>query len=178
MTTFQIIGVSGRAGAGKDTIAAALRRDGFERIAFADPLKRACAIVFGLTHEQTHGREKEIVDLRWGLSPRQIMQRFGTEAIRDVFGEDVWIKSMAAQIERVRAEGSKRGVVIPDVRFPNEAEAVRAWGGQLWRVVRPDVAAVAEHVSETALDRFQFDVTVHNTGTIDDLRRTTFGLRK
>lgn len=177
----KIIGISGRAGAGKDEIAKILRRHGYYRIAFADALKGAAQDIFSLSWDQLYGNEKEIVDPRWDKSPRQILQLLGTEAVRGVFGEDTWIKALRFKIEALRErEGEAyngvhtlRGFVIPDVRFVNEADAVRDWGGEVWRVERPGIVAVNAHASEVALDDYAaFTRTVRNDGTIYDLRDT------
>lgn len=171
----RIVGVSGKSGHGKDAIASILvERHGFVRIALADALKQGAAAIFGLSADQLYGRTKELHDPRWGMSPRKILQLLGTEAIREVFGADTWIKALRVKIdeEAARRFGDLPGVVVPDVRFENEARAVLGWGGQVWRVSRPGVPAVNPHVSETALDEFEdFSAHVPNTGTLDDLAR-------
>ena len=163
-----LVGVSGRAGHGKDTVAAALVSRGFVRRAFADPLKAAAREIFGLTHEQLYGADKEKTDPLWGMSPRVILQRMGTEAMRGEFGADLWIRAFVAW-RAARPEGTR--VVVPDVRFPNEADAIRRLGGEVWRVARPGVDAVAPHVSETALDHYGFNLLIRNTSTIEALDR-------
>lgn len=167
----RLIGVSGRAGAGKDTIADLLQREhGFARRAFADPLRAGAAAIFGLTVEHMTDRvAKETIDPRWGLSPRQILQRMGTEAMRGTFGEDVWLRAFRLWLD-AQPEGTR--VVVPDTRFENEARLIQALGGVVWRVQRPGIAAVAAHASETALDSFHFDRVVDNAGSIDDLSTT------
>lgn len=190
----KILGISGKSRHGKDAIAERLvESHGFVRIALADALKAGAAAIFGLTQDQLYGSTKEVIDPRWGKSPRQILQLLGTEAIRNVFGDDTWIRALRVKIDdvgpsHVHMPGSGGcircgaqeiagrcrvvGVVIPDVRFPNEADAVLGWGGQVWRVVRPGVPAVNPHVSETALDEYEsFTAHVPNTGTLADLFR-------
>jgi hypothetical protein len=160
----KLVGISGKKRSGKNTIAEYLGRAyGFKEAAYADPLKTAARAIFGLTPAHTDGELKEIVIPRWGLSPRQIMQRLGTEAMRGTFGEDVWIKSLFARIE-----GEAR-VVVSDVRFPNEADAVREDGGIVVRVERPGLVSTDDHPSETALDGYEFDVVLLNAGTIGGL---------
>ncbi len=162
----KIIGISGKAGAGKDTAAARLIAEhGFVRIAFADALKAGAQAMFGFDYEQINGSKKEIVDERYGKSPRQIMQLLGTEFGRKLVCDDVWLRVMRARLDA----WAHVHVVIPDVRFPNELEAVQAWGGQVWRVERPGVAAVNPHPSETALDDAKFDRRLVNNQTIEVL---------
>lgn len=169
MSAFRIIGASGRARAGKDSIASILvEKHGFIRRGFADPLKNAAREIFGLTDAQLYGAEKEAIDPFWEKSPRQIMQLLGTECVRNQIDRDAWVKSMRRFVERARADGA-RGVVIPDARFPNEADAIRAWGGEVWRVTRPGIEAVSPHPSETALDDYKFDCVIPNEGTLETL---------
>ena len=168
MTT--IIGIAGRARAGKDTIAEHLQQvHGFCRRAFADALKKAAEDIFGLSHEQLYGREKETVDGFWGRSPREMLQLLGTECLRQGYGQDVWVRALQRFIHVRRAV---RDWVVPDVRFVNEAEAIRAWGGRLWLVRRPGLEAmgIVGHASEHDLDAFgAWDHVFENVGTPDDL---------
>lgn len=164
-----IIGLSGKAGAGKDTLGAKLIHIcGFERAAFADPLKRACRDVFGLTSAQLYGAEKETLDPYWQRTPRDLLQRVGV-ALREAVAPDVWVKATMRELAtRPHAEW-----VITDVRFPNEADAVKAAGGYVVRIERPGAAllagAAAAHVSETALDGYAFDAKVINDGGLGEL---------
>ena len=161
-----IIGISGKAGSGKDTCAGFLVDRGYVRRGFADPLKDAVRAIFGLTDAQLFGAEKEVVDPFWGKSPRRIMQLLGTEAVRNQIDDDVWIKSMLRF-----AESSPRPIVVPDVRFPNEANAILATGGVVWRVERPGIRSVSPHPSETALDGFTFSHVIKNDGSLAMLER-------
>ncbi len=163
----RIIGLCGRAGSGKDTAAQALISEGFVRIAFADPLKEAARAIFGLTRKQTDGDLKEVVDKFWGKSPRRIMQLLGTEAVRGCIDDDVWIKAARRRVIRLPS----RRVVITDVRFPNEADAIRSWGGEIWRIERPGLNAVEPHASETAMQDYKADLTVRNEAAVEDLHR-------
>lgn len=166
----RIIGISGRARHGKDSVAERLvDRHAFVRRGFADPLKNAAREIFGLSDRQLYGEDKETIDPFWERSPRQIMQLLGTECIRNVIDRDAWVKSMRRWIDNAKAAGAC-GVVIPDARFENEADAIRAWGGEVWRVERPGIEAVNPHPSESALDAYAFDHVIVNSGTLDELR--------
>lgn len=153
-----IIGVGHKKRVGKDSVARRLvDKWGFHRFSFADPLKEAARLIFHFTDEQLYGEKKEVIDPRWDKTPREIMQKLGSEGLRDAIDPDVWIKSLRIKIDvlSTQVHGQLR-VVIPDVRFPNEADAILSWGGVLWKVNRvlpPD--QFSNHPSETALDDYK-----------------------
>ncbi len=184
----RLIGLSGRAGSGKNTvmeIIARLERDGASEIAFAGPLKRFCQEVFGFSAEQIEGAAKNDPDPRYPrmhrdpqgcyrklLTPRYAMQTLGTEWGRDCF-PDVW-----ADLGIRRAQALPGTVVITDCRFLNEAKAIIAAGGEVWRIVRPGAGlsgSAGAHASEAEAESAEFlalvSKTIHNTGTLKDLRR-------
>jgi hypothetical protein len=170
-----IIGIGHKKGVGKDTVANRLvDTHGFIRMSFADPLKEACRIIFHFTDAQLYGDLKEVVDKRWGKTPRQILQMFGSDALRNIIDRDVWIKSLRFKIEsKVLAEPTKQlKIVVPDVRFPNEAEAIKAMdGGHLWKVTRELLTnEFSFHESEIALDHFKnWDEILINNDTMASL---------
>lgn len=173
----KLIGLTGKAGAGKDTLAGLIleHTTGTTR-AFAEPLKRAAREVFGLTDEQMTDRVlKEQVIPYWGKSPRQILQLLGTEGIRNVFGGDTWVKNADLRLQAL--ESAEAGQALPievviwtDVRFAEEAEWIRANGGVVVEVRRPGIEAVAAHSSESGLPKELVDGVFWNSGTIDELR--------
>jgi hypothetical protein len=164
----ELIGLSGYAGAGKDEVARILRPYGWQRASFADPLRAA---LYALDPSVEDVRDnifdgvslQEIVD-EYGWDKvkrdfpevRQLLQRMGTEVGRNLFGQDFWVDQAMHSLE----EGGK--YVFTDCRFPNEADAIRARGGRVFRVWRPDVTAVNGHPSETALDDYDFDGVIAN----------------
>lgn len=164
-----LVGVAGKAASGKDTVAAILKEKyGFKRLAFADELKRVARHLLGLTDEDVTDHEaKERVNPRWGKSPRQLLQGMG-EGIRRYVHEDVWVNFVLQDVELYP------NIVISDLRYPNEAKAIKAQGGFLIRVNRPGKGSKtgADHVSETALDSFKgafWDHEIDNSGTLDQL---------
>ena len=168
-----IIGFNGPARAGKDTAARTLiYRYGFRRLAFADALKQAAKIIFGLTDAQVYGDDlKEVADPFWGASPRDIMQRLGTECLRQGYADDVWIKALFRQVE------PHENYVITDVRFPNEADEVKRWGGRVIRIERPGaLGETMVHASETAMRGYDFDGVIVNDGTPEELARKVTSL--
>lgn len=167
-----IIGLSGVARSGKDTVADHLVENyGFRKVSFADPIREA---LYRLNPEiDVDGydmRLKAAVDLMgWeqlkdiSTGVRGLMQRMGTEVGREMFGENIWVDTALKSI----APGEK--IVITDVRFPNEADAIQATGGKLWRVERSGVGPANEHASESALDHYEFPTKLANDGTLEDL---------
>jgi hypothetical protein len=97
---------------------------------------------------------------------RGLMQRMGTEVGREMFGENFWVD---AAISRV-PDGSK--VVFADVRYPNEADAIRSLGGEVWLVSREGFGPANSHTSENAMDDYKFDKTFSNGDTVDLLYKS------
>jgi hypothetical protein len=165
-----IIGIGYRAGSGKDVVATHLvAHHGFRRRAFADALKEAARDIFHLDDDQLYGQVKEAEDVFWRRSPRFILQKLGTECLRRGYDADVWVQSLRRYMIK---NPEQRDWVIPDVRFLNEARAIRDWGGCLWRVDRPGLEArgIAGHASETELDGFAgWDKIIDNNGTLEQL---------
>jgi hypothetical protein len=194
-----IIGICGFIGAGKDTAADYLVGfHGFRRDSFANTLKDAVSAVFGWDRELIEGRTpearawREQVDTWWAnrldmphLTPRWILQYWGTDVLRNHFHDDIWIAALESRLAR-RADHT----VISDVRFPNEVKAIRAQGGKIvWiqRGVTPhwyDIACKANsgdakaqqwlknnniHASETSWAGTHFDTVINNNGNIEAL---------
>ena len=193
------IGVCGFIGSGKDTIAEYLVNvHGFRRESFANTLKDAVAAVFGWDRVLLEGRTKEArewreqVDPWWAerlnmpnLTPRWVLQYWGTEVCRRGFHDDIWIASVENKLRR-----SKDNIVISDCRFPNEIASIKQAGGSIIRVdrgIQPhwyDIAIQANkgvesanmwlmkekiHASETAWVGTKFDYVLDNNSTLDSL---------
>jgi hypothetical protein len=201
-----IIGISGFIGSGKDTVADYLIRfKGFQRMSYAGPLKDAVASIFGWDRELLEGNTRysrewrDQVDPWWAnrldikhLTPRWVLQQWGTEVGRRAFHDDIWIASIENQLRGVR-----NNVVISDCRFPNELKSIKRAGGITIRVVRGqdpvwyDAAVEFSkgyysagyknaietlekhnvHASEYSSVGLEYDHRVDNNGTIDDLHR-------
>lgn len=193
-----IIGVCGLIGAGKDTIADYLVNiHEFRRDSFAATLKDAVAAVFGWDRIMLEGRTKssrewrEQVDSWWShrlgreITPRHILQHWGTEVCRRGFHDDIWIASLENKLRSAMDD-----VVISDCRFPNEIHSIRAQGGVVIRVIRgtePAWVPLAEqaargnelaaaalhdlgiHASETSWIGTEFDRVIDNNGSLDEL---------
>jgi hypothetical protein len=154
-----IIGICGLIGSGKDTIADYLQNiHQFRRESFAHALKDAVAQVFGWDRELLEGRTKESrawreqVDPWWSerlampeLTPRHVLQVWGTEVARRSFHDDIWIAALENKLRKTTDD-----VVISDCRFPNEIKSIRRAGGIVIRVVRgpePEWFSIAETVN-------------------------------
>jgi hypothetical protein len=191
----RIIGLAGAAGSGKDTVAGfALewceeRGLKAERLAFADPLKVSAAACFGIpaheaiewcnwlkqpgafvTAESLEGKNGAPGDgIRWKrVSGRQLLQFFGTEGHRDVFGSEFWVEVTERKI------GERAGIVdvvfVTDPRFKNEADMIHRHNGEIWEVARPGQETIEAHRSENGLPEDMLDFGIRNVGTLDDLR--------
>ena len=160
-----LIGIVAPAGSGKTVVAKHLEEaHGFTRMRFAHNLKAMLKAGLGLTDEQLDGKDKMVALAEFGgCTPRHLMQTLGTEWGRRMVHSDIWTNAWRATARRV--EGS---IVVDDVRFPNEAAAIRAEGGVLWRIVRQG-QPVSDHVSERMMREIVTDVTLNNNVNLPDL---------
>ncbi len=158
-----IIGVSGKARSGKDTLFSIAQKDGFVRLSFAEELKRRAREDFGLTSEHTDGSLKETpLDKLQGHSTREFLIELGNlyRKYRSTFWVDIIL-------DKIRANPTVN-YMITDVRYPNEADALKEIGGELVRLERhPDRDSMVDEktkqsISETALDDYKgFNWTLH-----------------
>jgi len=161
----QIVGLTGAAGAGKDTVADYLQEtEGFTQYAFAWPVKKAASEKFGVPISAFEDPEqKDQVIERWGLTPRQMAEYEGTECGREFYGFDIWIIRAEVALEMVKASTSPpQGFVVSDVRFNNEAEWIHRHGGTVIEVYRLDATSVTAHKSASGIDPGLVDTTVIN----------------
>ena len=173
-----ILGFTGYAQSGKDTAAGFLVARGWRRLAFADILRDSLynlnpIIVSdesgdGMLVNPSHFRVRDIVDfIGWDRAKveypeiRQLLQRLGTEVGRELYGENFWVERVMSQINR----GEQ--IVITDVRFPNEEQAVHSAGGRVFRIVRTGVSAANGHASELEIDRLSVDGVIPNMDGLD-----------
>ena len=164
-----IIGLTGYAQSGKDTVANILvEKYGYQRIAFADPIRALLYETNPMLKEgyrvqglvDVYGWDKVKVDYP---EARRLLQELGLGA-RKLFGDMFWVNQALKGID---ASGK---YVITDVRFPNEAKAIRVHkGSQIWRIKRLGITAVNAHVSESAMEGEKVDQIFVNSGTINDL---------
>lgn len=162
-----IIGLSGFARSGKDTVASFMVDH--SRRAFADKLREAIWRLDPIIFDDKRTREV-VEEYGWEqakvLFPelRRLLQVFGTEVGRYMIHPDIWVKLATDGLEPTD------NVVFTDVRFPNEALAIKALGGQVWRVNRPGIEALNDHASETSMTSWNFDEVIVNDGDLETLR--------
>ena len=186
-----LIGICGLIGSGKDTVAQNLiDNHNFVKISFADKLKDAVGVMFnwdrtlldGKTDESRNWREQ--IDQYWTqetgreITPRLVLQEFGTECMRNGFYDGIWVSLTKKHI----IDNPNTNFVIPDVRFPNEAKMLYEVKGQVWRVVRGEdpkwfidyrdygIEPKDVHPSEWAWAKTKFTHIVDNNKTVNDLR--------
>lgn len=169
-----LIGIMGRKYSGKDTIANYFSaKYGYQKIAFAEPLKKGCQTMFQFTDEQLE-EDKEVIDEYWGVTPRQVFQYIGTDVIRNGMenlipgiGKDFWLNSGMRKYYTLRNSGIK--TVISDVRFPNELERIHKEGGVVIKVTRASLENSDSHASEIQIDGMIGDYIVTNDSDFDSL---------
>lgn len=169
-----IIGLSGYAQSGKDTVANILvEKYGYKRIAFADPIRDLLyemdpPVPMGAGSEKhTVGLQNYIDIYGWDVAKqtpivRSMLQNLGVGA-RKVFGDKFWIYEALSDV------APQDKVVVSDVRFVNEADWIQTFGGQIWRIKRVGTDAVNEHVSESEMDGYPVNQIFVNNGTVEDL---------
>lgn len=170
-----VLGLVGKKGSGKDTVADYLvEKYGYQKYAFAGRLKKVVAHLFDIPEtSMSCAHQKEEIDPRWGLSPRQMMQQVGTDLVRNHYGDDFWIRHYRFWL--ASALSSSPHIVVSDVRFQNEADVILEQGGILLRIVRPSMNKTKKgeedtHISETELDSLRgVHGVVENSGTFSEL---------
>lgn len=187
-----IIGICGLIGSGKGTVADYLiDQHSFQKISFADKLKDAVAEMFdwprpmleGITPQSRDWRERPdqfwTQELGREITPRYVLQVFGTECMRQGFYDGIWVSLVKKRIQ----ENPTTNWVIPDTRFPNEVNMIKSIGGQVWCVKRGEnplwfddykhngVEPKDTHPSEWAWAHSDFDHTIKNDDTVQVLQQ-------
>ncbi len=186
-----IIGICGLIGSGKGSAADILvEQYNFEKLSFADKLKDSVATMFSWPRNMLEGDSDESRDWReqkdifWSketgrnITPRLVLQEFGTDCMRQGFFDGIWVSMVKQELQK----NPSKNYVIPDVRFPNEAQMISDLNGKVWRVMRgPDpiwfrmyqdinVEPKDVHESEWRWANVNFDNRINNNGSLDDLK--------
>lgn len=162
-----IIGLTGRARTGKDTLANYLCiNHGFTQLAYADPIRDALELGLGI--ESHYLREDKEAIIPWlGVSGRKLMQTLGTEWGRDLIRLDLWRVMLHRRLTTLAEESDR--FVISDLRFHNEADWLRTLpGARIWHLERPNAAPVRAHASEDGIPFMNGDSILVNV-TLDNL---------
>ena len=169
----RIIGICGRRRCGKDTIANFLNKDyGYDNKKISTDLKRVIQILFGFSDAQVESDAKDIIDERWGLTPRKAMQFFGTEVMQYKIQEILpgidnkfWIKSFIKQYN------DERPIVISDLRFLHEFEELKKIKSANVFVIRVEreIENMDQHISENDYLNIPTNTIIDNNGSLDDL---------
>ncbi len=174
-----LIGLTGYAGSGKDTVRGLLAGHGYIGMAFAEPIRLMLRKLFdqaGVYYGYMDSRElKESIIPQLGVSYRHLAQTLGTEWGRAV-APDLWLRIADGFIKDTNSAGElwSDGVplfVVSDVRLASEAQWVHDRGGVVWRINRPQAAAVREHSTEAEVGLIHADIEIDNSGSLDVLKR-------
>ena len=193
-----IIGICGLIGSGKGSVGDILVEQGYTKVSFADKLKDGVASIFGYDRSMLEGNTdesrswREQTDEFWSketgrtITPRIVLQEFGTDCMRNGYYDGVWVSLLKQQIL-----DNPGDYVIPDVRFRNEQDMIRELSGQIWRVQRGDVpewygcAMLDNTTGGNLMEAYdihsseykwidlnnKFDTTIYNNNTLDQLKQ-------
>ena len=185
-----IIGICGLIGSGKGTVADILVDQGFKKVSFADKLKDGASTIFGWDRAMLEGDTDESrtwreqrddfwsAETKMEVTPRLVLQLFGTDCMRNGFDDGVWVSLLKKTIL-----DNPGNYVVPDVRFENEIAMLRDIGGEVWEVQRgraPEwlikyeitgVEPAEIHPSEWRWIKSRKDVVIENNSTLAELNR-------
>lgn len=175
---YNIIAICGAKRSGKDVLAKCLINTyNYEKLSFAEPLKKAVKELFnfndiqvGIDEENAIGNEKDIIDDRWGITPRKALQYFGTEIMQYKMNELIpnINRGFFADILLSKIVENKN-YVISDLRFLHEYEKIKGLNIVIIKVVRPSLVKIRDiHISENEYEQIPCNIEVLNEGTIED----------
>ena len=183
-----LIGICGEIGSGKTTLATRLKtHKRYKEYSIAGPLKNI-ALNLGFKFEQVHGSQSQKLEPNkyWNISAREFLQKFGTDLCRDILPNvipnmnmgkynSLWVRLMEIEWDKLYphfgSDSGYTGMVVSDVRFPDEAQSIQERGGIIIKIIRPIDKSGDEykHSSETSINFIKPDKYIINDGSIDDL---------
>jgi hypothetical protein len=164
MVTPKIIGLAGRARSGKDTVATLFTKT-HRVVRFAQPIKEAVKALYGWSDVAMETDIKDSVDPHWGVSPRSAMVQVA-QSTRLFVANDFFVTRLFDSWEG-------DAIVIPDVRYKHEVDAIHARGGITIKITRE---GVHQHAIEFTVDELETTYQITNNGSLDGLRRQVDGL--
>jgi hypothetical protein len=188
----KVIGLTGKAGSGKDTVARLIYntieqcdldeewylemvRDSSNVLSLAYPIYSMVGVLIQADPLWLI-KNKDFVF--HGLPVRKWLQKLGTEFGRNIINENIWIDLLDERIKQCIAKSNPSIIIIPDVRFDNEADYIRSeLGGEIWHIYRESMESVIDdHVSESGITVMALDNVVFNTSTIEILETNIKGI--
>lgn len=164
----KIIGITGKMYAGKTTISEYVmsHNDNVYKLSFANLLKYMILKSGLCTKEELWGEKTDF--------SRLMLQKIGTDIIRNQIDQDFWVKKMKEAIDGILEINQNAKIIIDDVRFKNEAHLIKEYKNSLLiRVDRPSIKSTSSHRSEIEQDKIKVDMTILNDGSLEDLERKT-----
>jgi hypothetical protein len=180
-----LVGLNGQLNSGKDTIyeRAKLKYPTAIRLSFADKLKDSVCALLGISRDVLEAMKNDPGSLvatsgagwtRSSQTMREFLQRYGTEAHRNIFGQDFWVAQGLKEYDlwptKNRGSIENHHFFVTDCRFPNEIEAIKARGDEIWRVHGPDDKDLTDHPSEQRIPDDMIDVEIDNTRRDDNFK--------
>lgn len=189
-----IIGFVGKNRVGKDTSADFLidvvknidKNIEIKRYALADPIKDIARIMFNFSEEQLYGPDKDIIDSRYGIKPRDFFQKFGTEIMQfDIYNylpslknhipiREFWVKLLLQKVHTELEINSNKLIIITDVRGNHEARRIVENGGYLIQIIKPNYNNINNHITQSDVDNIEEKYiynTIYNESSLENLKK-------
>lgn len=183
-----IIGFVGNNRVGKDTSADFLieiakeKNIDFSRMALADPIKDIARLMFNFTENQLYGADKDIIDSRYNIKPRDFFQKFGTEIMQfDIYNylpnlnipkREFWVQLLINKIKNELIINPNKIIIITDIRGNHEAKCLVEQGGILIKIIKP-TNSQNTHITEQEVEQIDnkfIKFTILNNSTLKNLK--------
>ena len=172
-----LIGISGKKTSGKTTCAEIIKELFPNKtiiINFGDAVKESLKVIFDFSDSELYGDDKEKVNEFWNITPREVMQFYATDLMRnqlskrfETISTNLWVKCVEKKI--IKLLNKDVIVIIADLRFMNEYEMIKKYNGITLRINRNTTGLYDKHQSEIELDNVEFDYNISNNSTTEDL---------